>query len=382
MPAVSFGDFEYVPVISTGEVERIAYNQLRPDTRAGILPVFELSRYRGAENLNESIAMVGDIVQNAFLLDLDKRYAPAPYQSQNPANPAAEQQRVERETQENDAYNSFLQTLLSPNNGFQNWRQVCAGFDNAVPVLQYTNPQIQANSIIRQASLLSQGGNSIAIRIGQVHTDSLIVLASQILAALPSSGQLLIIFDCGQGRRGVAEKAEWILASLNTLMAALEPEQIVGLSVVCMSNSYPQMTHDGLRIVDNCDREIWRQVFSEFPFHFGDYAATTRTASLSAFMPRTFRATVVHSLDEQWLVHRHENSDDPDGWVVGSQVIVGNDIFDPTDSWTDQSIQQVALGNLGDMNVPRRWHASKIAGHIDRQFRYQPPYDEFEDLLG
>jgi hypothetical protein len=382
MPLVTFGDYEYVPVLASTEVERLAYGHLKPDTRAGILPLFELTRHRGAETLQASIDLVQDTVELPFLLDLDKRYAPPPYQSTNPSNFANEQQRVARETQENDAYNAYLASLLAPNNGFERWRDICGMFANAIPVIQFTNPAAQENSILRQSFLLSQGGNSVALRIGQAQHEVLLTIATRILATLPHSSQLLLIFDCGQGRRGVAEKTQWVLECLSNISSRLEPEQTMGLSVVCMSNSYPQMNHSGLKIVPNCDRRIWEAAYEQFPFHFGDYAASPRSPNLSAFLPRKFRATVVHSQNEQWLVHRHENSDDPHGWVIGSQIISADSTFDAIDTWTDNAIVAAADGNIVGMNTPRPWHAARIAGHIDRQFRYQPSYDDFDDLLG
>jgi hypothetical protein len=381
MPLVTFGNYEYIPVLASTEVERLAYGHLRPDTRAGILPLFELTRHRSAETLQSSIELVQSTVDLPFLLDLDKRYAPPPYQSANPTNPAAEQLRITRETQENDAYNAYLSSLLAPNNGFERWRHICAMFPNAVPVIQFTDPAAQQNAILRQAALLGHGGNSVALRMGRIQHEELLTIATRILATFPESGQLLLILDCGQGRRGVAEKTQWVLDCLASISAKIEPEQMMGLSIVCMSNSYPQMNHTGLRAVPNCDRQIWEAAYEQFPFHFGDYAASPRLPNLSAFLPRKFRATVVHSRNDQWLVHRHENSDDPQGWIVGSQVITNDAAFAAIDSWSDNGIIAAAGGNIAGMDTPRPWHASRIAGHIDRQFSYQPDYDDFDDLL-
>ncbi|KKW92961.1 hypothetical protein YP76_08760 [Sphingobium chungbukense] len=220
------------------------------------------------------------------------------------------------------------------------------------------------------------------MRVGQANYEALIALAIQILATLPSSGQMLVIFDCGQGRRGVAEKIEWVLHCRDMLLAGLEPDQITGISIVCMSNSYPQMNHDGLRVVENYDRRIWVGAYQQFPFLFGDYAASPRLQNLSAFLPRSFRATVVHASDDYWMVHRHLNADDPQGWIDGSVVIAAHDQFEPIDTWTDRAIETAAGGNIVGMDNPRPWHAARIAGHVDRQFRYQPPSDDFDDLLG
>lgn len=90
MPSVALGNYDYVPVLGTGEVERIAYGRIREETRSGILPAFELTRRRGDTNLDAAIALVQETVTAPFLIDLDKRYAPPPYQSQNPSNPIAE----------------------------------------------------------------------------------------------------------------------------------------------------------------------------------------------------------------------------------------------------------------------------------------------------
>lgn len=376
MTVVSFSSFNYVPVLATTEVERIAYERLRDSTRDAILPLFELTRHRSAIDFEESCHLLQDFVTNQFILDLDKRVAPPPYQAQNPSNPVAEQQRVARETQENDAFNTYLSALLSPANGFQRWRELASCFPNAVPVLQYTNPAAQANAIIRQASLLSQGGNSIALRIFSSQSEVVCQIATQIIAMLPASSQIIIIFDCGQGRRGASEKAAWVQDSLQKIIAGLEIEQAAALSAVCMSNSYPQPNHEGIRIVENFDRTIWTEASESFPFIFGDYAASHKASALSSFLPRTYRATVVHSLDQAWVVHRHQNSDDPMGWAEGSAAIIASGEFSPMESWTDESIHAVAGGVLGEMSTPRPWHAARISGHIERQFAYQP---EFED---
>jgi len=376
MPAMNFASVRYVPVLAASEVERIAYSNLAPATRDAILPIFELSRHRAGIDFSDSLLMLQQALASPFLLDVDKRVAPPPYQAANPSNPAAEAERVARETAENDAFNSYLNGLLAPADGFSAWRSLVGELENAIPVLQYTNPGSQANAIIRQAALLNQAGNSIAIRILQGQSDLLCNLAAQIFAILPTSNQLLLIFDCGQGRRGMPEKAEWVRNCIQSITANIEVDQIAGISAVCMSNSYPQLQHSGLRIVDSCDREIWAEASEAFPFIFGDYAASHRTSSLSSFLPRSYRATVVHSQDHRWVTHRHENADDPTGWQVGAAAIAGSGAFDPIDSWTDNSIQQAAANTAHGMDTPRPWHAARVAGHIERQANYAVMVDE------
>lgn len=377
MATLNFPSFRYFPVLGAAEVERTAYGRLRASTREGILPIFELTRHRGSHDFQESIDILAQSVQLPFLIDLDKRAAPPPYESANPSNPAVERERVLRETAENNAFNAYLNSLLTPTDGFLNWRSLVSQFPNAVPVLQYTNPSAQVNQIIRQASLLSQDGNSICMRVTQAQSDVLCQIAMQIIAILPTSNQLLIVFDCGQGRRGAPEKAAWVVDCIQLIRAGTEVEQMAGISAVCMSNSYPQLSHNGIRIVESFDREIWAEASDAYPFSFGDYAASHRLSSLSAFLPRTYRATVVHPHADRWVTHRHENSDDPTGWREGATAIVTSGHFDPIASWTDQKIQAVADHGLGEMDNPRPWHAARISGHIERQFEYTPTiYEE------
>src|SRR4051812_39124065 len=122
MVMLNFPNFSYFPVLSSGDVERIAYEHLADETRAGILPIFELARIRSSESFHPSCHLLQEFIRLPIILDLDKRVAPPPYRAANPSNPVAEQSRIERETAENDAFNNALNSLLTPANGFENWR--------------------------------------------------------------------------------------------------------------------------------------------------------------------------------------------------------------------------------------------------------------------
>ena len=195
-------------------------------------------------------------------------------------------------------------------------------------------------------------------------------IAAQILALLPSSSQLLLIFDAGQGRRDLVGRGEWIAASMDNILSQLEIEQQAGLVAVAMSNSYNAPGHSGMREAVNHDWTVWNEAVEAFAFRFGDYGGSPRQNNLSAFVPRSYRATVVHSLDQGWLIHRHENADDPNGWVLGAQAIRQHDAFDPIDSWGDGVIAQVADHGLGEYDASRVWHAVRVNGHLERQARY------------
>ena len=371
MPVIDFNQFCYFPALLASDVERLAFDELSVQAKETTLPIFELARYRTEGDFGHSMELLHSLqAGSSYLLDIDKRAAPPPYQAQNPGDPRAEALRVAQQTETQIAFNAQLSRLLQPTNGFENWRQFSAQFPNAVPVLQFTNPVAQQMNILRQAALLSQGGQSIAMRVRSHMSEISCQIAAQILALLPTSSQLLLIFDAGQSRRDLIGRGEWIANSMDIIVSEMEIQQQAGLVAVAMSNSFNAPSHSGMREAVNHDWTVWNEALEPFAFRFGDYGASQRQTDLSAFVPRSFRATVVHSLDQGWLIHRHENADDPNGWVVGAQAIVNHDSFDPINSWSDNIIVDVANNGLGQHSTSRTWHAVRVSGHLERQARY------------
>lgn len=372
MSAIDFNQFSYFPALLAGDVEKNAFDELSQSSLDVTLPIFELTRYRYEGNFGHSIKLLQGIPKDRpYLLDLDKRVAPAPYQSSAPSDPAAEALRISEQTATQMQFNAELDNLLRPTNGFENWRNLTAGFPEAVPVLQFTNPVAQQLNIIRQASLLSQGGRSIAMRIRSYMSEITCNIAAQILSMLASSSQLLLIFDAGHGRRDPEVRGQWIAHSLDSILSQVDIQQRAGLVAVAMSNSFNPPTHNGMREVTNRDWEVWSGASETFSFRFGDYGGSPRTNDLSSFMPRSFRATVVYADDEVWLINRHENADDTSGWVSGSQAIASHDIYSPIQCWANGIIDEVArTGELGAYTMPRIWHAVRVNGHMERQAKY------------
>lgn len=372
MSVIDFNQYSYFPALLMGDVERQACDELSQLSLEVTLPIFELTRYRFEGDFRHSMELLQGIPnERPYLLDLDKRVAPPPYQAQDPSDPAAEALRVAQQTTTQLQFNAELSNFLRPTNGFENWRDLTAGFPDAVPVLQFTNPAAQQLNIIRQASLLSQGGRSIAMRIRGYMSETTCSIAAQILSMLPSSSQLLLIFDAGQGRRDPEARAQWIAESMDSILSQVDIQQQAGLVAVAMSNSFNPPSHNGMREVTNRDWEVWSGASETFSFRFGDYGGSPRTNDLSSFVPRNYRATVVYTNDDTWLVNRHENSDDPAGWVLGSQAIINHEDYVPIECWANGIISDVAAaGALGAHTTPRTWHAVRVNGHIERQARH------------
>jgi hypothetical protein len=372
MPAIDFSQFSYFPALLAGDVEKQAFDELSKLSLGVTLPIFELTRYRFEGDFGHSTELLQGIPNDRpYLLDLDKRVAPPPYQSQMPSDPAADALRIKQQTATQLQFNTELSNLLRSTNGFENWRNLAASFPEAVPVLQFTNPASQQLNIIRQASLLAQGGRSIAIRIRGYMSEITCSIAAQILSVLPSSSQLLLVFDAGQGRKDPEARGKWIADSLDSILSQVDIQQHAGLVAVAMSNSFNAPNHNGMREVTNRDWEVWNSASETFSFRFGDYGGSPRTNDLSSFVPRSYRATVVYTDDEIWLINRHENADDPAGWVLGSQIISKHEQYAPIECWANDIIREVAEKSaLGEHTTPRTWHAVRVNGHMERQAKY------------
>ena len=127
-----------------------------------------------------------------FIFDLSKDRAPPAYVAKN--NP--DEAKIEKTQAAQDNYNKILTSLLSPENGFAEWRGLVQKFPNSIPVLQFTDPIAQTNQILRQAALLSRDGHSyLSIRITEETNTGIIPVIGQIISILDSASQLLLIID-------------------------------------------------------------------------------------------------------------------------------------------------------------------------------------------
>jgi hypothetical protein len=372
MPAVDFAPFPYFPdLLATGS-EQMGYRRLSDEDKDALIPIFGLTHRRSSPDLSDAIQLITDSAgARPFLLDLDHRPAPPPYEARNPADPDAEARRVEAEREVQERYNGLLAQLLSSTDGFAAWRDVVGRFPNAIPMLQYSDLQSEARNVLRQAALLSRNGASIGLRIRRGAAEAAAQVTSQIISVLDEPGQLLIFLDCGQGRIHLQDRAAFARDTIQLILGELDVAQQSEIRAVCMSNSMLQPNHDLMRSLPNLDWRIWRSAREVFPFAFGDYGAMPRAAAHSSFIPRDWRATVTYPLPESWLIYRSPNTNDPAGWIEGSEAITNHaDYAPPPDAWGAALVAAGADGNIDGAESARFWTAAKVNLHLHRQIRY------------
>lgn len=167
------------------------------------------------------------------------------------------------------------------------------------------------------------------------------------------------------------EKINFVRQAIQSILAGIDLSQQSSVRAVCMSNSFPSLSHDAFLHVTSFDWRIWRAAREVFPFSFGDYAAVFRSNALSSFIPREWRPTVVYAKNEGWLANRDINSEDPQGWITGSSAIANHSEYTHhRDCWGNVLIDNASQGNISGANSPKFWHAAKINSHIHRQIDF------------
>ncbi|HMJ43165.1 MAG TPA: hypothetical protein VK522_12890 [Pseudolabrys sp.] len=364
MPVVDFAQFHYFPALQTGFAEVLAYAQLAAAMKQRLVPIFELSQRDTAANFDEPIAEVRNATSGlSFLLDLSKDPAPAPYRYAN-----EDAAKVARDTAAQTQYNNLLATLLSPQDGFAAWRSLVASFPNAIPVLQFREPAVEARQILRQAALLSHGDMSLAIRIAPDHADALSALVPQILSILRSPSQLLIIADCGQRRQQLSQRAQFAADTITRILAGTDISEQALVRAVCMSSWYSKPDQQGVHIYPSQDWALWREARETFPFAFGDYGAMHRQRRANTYIPGDFVATVTIPLDEGWHAYRHPNANERLGWRTGSEMLRdAGALAGAPACWGRDLVTRAATGDLTGSDRVRIWHASRVNLHLTKQ---------------
>ncbi len=368
MVDVVFSDFAYFPCLRSSEPEIMAYTTLSTESREDILPIFELSQTKYEAGFAESVQAISEATKEApfFVLDLSKDRAPAAFTPKNNPDLA----RIKKLQAAQDAYNAAVTALLNPSDGFEAWRSLASKFPTAAPALQFTDPETQGKHILRQAAMLVKSGcNCMAIRIAAETNEAIFPIVGQIISILESAAQLLVIIDCGQGRQKISERAEFAKKAIARIVEEVEPSQAQALSAVCLSDFFMSPSATGLVPYENNSWELWTQASETFPFLFGDYCAHTRHKKANTFMPGEWKAQVVYPLPKSWLVYRHPNSQDAQGWIDGAKAIAADDeLFDGFPKcWGGELLKSAANGNIEGVASARFWHAAKINMHIHRQ---------------
>lgn len=365
---VVFSQYPYIPCLQCSEAESMAYAKLTNEDKESILPIFEINQIKNESSFSDSIESLKKLIPDRpFILDISKVKAPDAHSKKG--EPLDDKGKKIQKAQ--NSYNNSLAKVLSPTNGFANWRDIASNFPNAVPVLQFSSPEIQGKEILREASQFQKKGFSqIAIRIDQETSEEVFFIIGQVIAILDDPSQLFIIVDCEQGRQKISERAEFAKKAISSVLEQVDSGQRQNVSAVCLSDGFTSLKSTPVKFHNMISRELWAKASEIFPFIYGDYGANHRRKSQTTYIPPTWKAQVFYPCDDGWIVYQHENAQDPQGWIDGANIIKKMDKFDGAcDCWGSNLLESAAGGDIAGCQSARYWYASKINMHIHRQIK-------------
>lgn len=367
MPNVDFAAYPYYPALQCSFPELHGYRLLDDADKDNLLPIFEISQrtYDDKDLVGSLNEIKGTVANRPFILDLCKDPCPPPFIPKKQLT-SSESAKIEEQKKTQQSYNVALAQILNPTDGFKAWRGLVELLPNCIPVLQFTDATNQSKDIIRQGSMLAREG-SIAVRIHAETDPEIYTAIALLIATLDTASSLLIIIDCGQGRTRIAERAEAARKAIATILSEVDVLQRPNVRAVCLSNSFPNATHDGLKDYPNLDLDLFEEASEAFPFMYGDYAAVYRRKNTSMFMPGDWRATVITPSKGGWLIYRHPDAKDQEGWKTGSTAAQKHVDFVPLDTWGASVLARAANGDIEESKSPRFWYAAKVNLHIHRQ---------------
>lgn len=373
MPRVSFNRFHYFPEITASWPERTGFVNLSPDDKQSVLLTFLLGQVdNNSPDLGPAIRHMRECVEERpFLIDLLKHLAPAPYEPAAGLADARAQERYNREADIKQRYDRTINDLTNPADGFAAWRAFVGQWPNAVPVIQFTQPRTQARNILRQATMLSAGNQSIAIRLNRASADELYPIISNIFAVVERPSRILFILDMGQARSQMQEREAFVTEAVTQISALVDARYHSQLRFVSTGGSYPQSTPNGLHERNIHEREIWNNLTEATDIRYGDYASMHRLVPTTTFRPSDFRAAASLPLNVSWLCWRSENANDTTEWQTGAQAIVEHNEFDGSaECWGKEIIRRGAAGDTNNIEANRHWIAARINMHIKTQIEY------------
>lgn len=371
MTPVNFQQYLYYPALQCGFSEHLAYQKLSNEDKDAILPIFELSQRGFDADLNTGISVIKESAgDRPFLLDLCKDAAPAPFISKTKEPSKEDEERIAKQRKAQKAYNGILANLLKSDDGFANWRELAGKFPSGIPVLQFRDAAVEQFAILRQGALFLKSLSNIAIRVTEESGPAAAAAIIQLIAILDEGDELLVILDCGQGRQRKSEREEFAQKTASDILAGIDIQQASQVSFACLSNTFTNPNKTGLYDYPGFEWEIWEEASQHNPMLFGDYGATHRLKRSNTYMPSDWIASVVYPQDEGWVVYRHENARDADGWIKGAKEVVAHEPHQALDAWGYEMLANAAKGRIEGVDSARFWHAAKINMHIHRQIGY------------
>lgn len=340
----------YLPAIRSRQAELRGYRELRPATKASLIPVVSLGKLGRIDQSDRIMQTIADTVSGRFFLDLHSV----------PGQTCAE-----------------YDILCNPEDAYGNWRALADQQPNAVPIAMLREGAPE-RPFIQQVRRIERDHGIVVVRSRRPAQELATIEAA--LSAVDDVNNVLVVLDFGY-IRGALEARENEALRIITALRTVDP----AARIITMASSFPKAvsaygdTRGSLEIIE---RDFHWHIGGDAVAGYGDHASIYPVPfepQISRFVPR-----IDYCLDYRW--HYERRRDDDGGYVACANATLALPDWDPEfarRSWGASMISDTALGARvpAGFNAPSNWIAARINMHIERQaaLSVRPPAEEDDE---
>lgn len=338
---------KYLPAIRSRQAELRGYRELRPATKASLIPIVSLGKLGRISDTDRVMEAITEAVGGRFFLDLNSF----------PGQTCSDHD-----------------SLCSPADAFSAWRSLASRQQTAVPVALLREGTAE-RPFIQQVRRIERDHGVVVIRSRRPTQDLAAIEAA--LSAVDDVNNTLVILDFGY-IRGALEARENEALRIITALRSIDP----AARIITMASSFPKAvsaygdTRGSLEIIE---RDLHWHIGGDAVAGYGDHASIYPVPfepQISRFVPR-----IDYCLDYRW--HYERRRDDDGGYVACANATVSLPDWDADfarRAWGAAKISETALGGSipQGFGSPSNWIAARINMHIERQaaLAVRPPADE------
>ena len=354
----------YRPILSLKPAEMAALEELPEKVKDLIVPIIPIKKWANSKTLEKSLHRVEKAIgSRPWIIDIDKGYA---------ANLSG------KESSQLSDVDKSLQSLINPNNGYENWVDFISDYENLIPIVQLD----ELSELEKQIDKLLSIDRLMAVRFimsGQhpITTEDFNT-SIKIILKKKEIDKLFIVLDYGDlDRSNLVEYKKF--SSLVSRMSKLLPKASFAISGTSFPYSFAGSYKGEIPIYE---RQIFNKVRTECPdvdlFYSDRGSARAESFSGGAGSPPV---RIDYPLKNDWRFIRKEfdGRDKEDIYQEAAIEVMNSDFWDEDlRLWGTQMIEKTSSGDAYGITTPQRSTAVRINIHLYQQLYYNSNLSELD----
>lgn len=355
---IDIRELGYVPTIFIRNAEIKALSNLPDSDKRDLFPIFQLRPWLNSHHLDNSMKVVRKAIgEKPFFLDLDPYYD---FSGKDLEKPSIAEFR----------------SLFSPNDGFSNWYNFVAKYDDVTPCLRLESGGYETlGQQIDTATDLDRGFLAYIRHDFKYPFDQVI---KQVCATGHSN--FAFVIDTGWGRN-LMPRMQWA----SSLIARIS-EHRTEIPVIVTGSSFPDLfisfSQGHVKQID--ERTIFDTLVREHnaaSLIYGDWGSTRPPSSGGGGQPIPPRIDL--PVADAWAIFRSEDEDQ--GYQEMAEAAMSSDEWEGQPKlWGTYMIENTSNGDQSGIKTVAAASATRINIHLHTQLRYNAPglfFDTEDDYV-